>query len=232
MARRAIVLLPGLICDRSVWAPQAAALAPDCDVLAFADFYGHRSLETMADAVLEAAPERFALAGHSMGARVALTIMNRAPERVERLALLDLGVTPPGPEELAHRQALLDIVAAEGIEGLVRAWLPDLVHASRHSDSLLMDSLGAMIRHATPEIYAGQIVALLARPDFRPLLAKITCPTLVLSGDDDKLSSAHAHRAIAAAIAGARLAVISVCGHMATVERPEQVNTAFAQWLA
>jgi pimeloyl-ACP methyl ester carboxylesterase len=97
-----LILLPGLLCDRTVWEPQIAALSPRCTIQV-ADFWGLDSFDAMADRVLADAPPRFALAGHSMGGRVALEIMRKAPERVERLALLSTGVHPVLPNEAAPR---------------------------------------------------------------------------------------------------------------------------------
>ena len=229
--RRSIVLLPGLVSDSAIWAAQADALRRDYDVIAIPDFNGHRSLDTMADAVLAAAPDRFALAGHSMGARVALAAYAKAPERVTHLALLDVNVTPADPGEAARRRVLLDTIALEGMAGLARAGLPFLLHPSRLDDGALADTLTAMIGRATPEIYTAQAAAMLARPDMRPLLPKIACPTLVLCGDDDRLCRPDAHRRIAAAIAGARLVVIPECGHLTTLEKPEAVTAALQEWL-
>jgi pimeloyl-ACP methyl ester carboxylesterase len=94
-----------------------------------------------------------------------------------------------------------------------------------------MAQLCAMICRPAPETYYGQIAALLARPDFRPLLPKIACPTLVLCGDDDKLSSAESHKEAAQAIPSARLVVVEACGHMAPMERPEAVTVALRDWI-
>ena len=109
--RPAIVLVPGLLCDETVWAAQRAALERVGDVLTPV-LWGLDSIPAMARAVLDAAPARFALAGHSLGARVALEAVRQAPERVERLALLDTGTHPVRPgEQLVpeahpqHRQA-------------------------------------------------------------------------------------------------------------------------------
>jgi len=81
-----------------------------------------------------------------------------------------------------------------------------------------------------PEIFVGQIKALLGRPDATPVLAAIGCPTLVLCGREDAWSVLDVHRDMAARIAGAKLAVIDNCGHMATMERPEEVTAALAEW--
>ncbi|MDT8264185.1 alpha/beta fold hydrolase, partial [Roseomonas sp. DSM 102946] len=158
--RRTVVLVPGLLCDASVWVPQRHSLERDYDVLV-PDLWGLDSIEAMAGAILDMAPERFALAGHSMGARVALAILDRAPERVERLALLDTGVHPRRPGEAAKRQELVDLAHAQGMAALAERWLPPMVHPQRAGDPALMRPLAEMVCRATPEIFGKQVRALL-----------------------------------------------------------------------
>ena len=230
-ARRTLVLLPGLLCDGTVWSAQAAALSGITDIIAFPDFHGHDSIAGMAEAVLAAAPARFALAGHSMGGRVALEIVRRAPERVGALALLDTGVHPRRPGEAEARQALVDLAWNEGMTALARRWLPPMLHPDRVGDAALMERLTAMVCRATPAVFEGQVRALLDRPDATMGLGAIRCPTLVLCGRQDGWSPPAQHEAMAAAIRGASLRIVEDCGHMATVERPEAVTDALRDWL-
>jgi pimeloyl-ACP methyl ester carboxylesterase len=228
--RPALFLLPGLLCDRSVWTYQEQALSRDADVTV-ADFYGFDSLGDMAQSVLERAPERFAVAGHSMGGRVALEIVRRAPERVARLAVLDTGTHPKRPGEAEKRQVLVDLARREGMEALARQWLPPMVHPDRLNDAPMMRALTEMVCRATPEIFERQVRALLGRPDFGPLLPTIKCPTLVACGRQDAWSPLDQHEAIAAAIPSATLAVIEDSGHMTTVEAPAAVTGFLQAWL-
>ena len=232
MTATPLVLLPGLLCDSSIWAAQEAALARNCSVYPVTHFYGHATLAGMAHAVLQTAPPRFALAGHSMGGRVALQIMAQAPQRVERLALFDTGVVPAAPDEPARRQELIDLARENGMAALAARWLPMIVHAKRLCDADFIAALTQMICRATPEVYADQVNALLTRPDFRPLLPKIACPTLVACGRQDVWSPPAQHEEIAAGIAGARLAIVEDSGHMATVEAPDPVTRLLRDWLA
>jgi pimeloyl-ACP methyl ester carboxylesterase len=228
--RPALFLLPGLLCDRSVWTHQEQALSRDADVTV-ADLYGFDSLGDMAQSVLERAPERFAVAGHSMGGRVALEIVRRAPERVTRLAVLDTGTHPKRHGEAEKRQVLVDLAWREGMEALARQWLPPMVHPDRLNDAPMMQALTEMVCRATPEIFERQVRALLGRPDFGPLLPTIKCPTLVACGRQDAWSPLDQHEAIAAAIPGATLAVIEDSGHMTTVEAPAAVTGFLQAWL-
>lgn len=231
MTASTLLLLPGLLCDRDVWAPQIAAFQSEYKVIV-PDFRGYDSFEIMAEAALAEAPPRFSLAGHSMGGRVALEIMRRAPGRVERLALLSTGVHPVREAEVAPRLAQVALAEREGIEALVQEWLPPMLHPRHRNDPRLVGSIVSMWCRGTPQIFAKQIHAALHRNDLRPLLAGIRCPTLVLVGAEDAWSPPAQHEAIAAAIPAAELAIVPESGHMVTLEAPERVNTELRRWLA
>ncbi len=225
-----MLLLPGLLCDESIWAPQLAALS-DHHPIAVPGYPGARSLRAMAEQGLERAPPVFSLVGHSMGARVALEIFAIAPERVERLALLDTGIHPPTPAEAEKRGALIEIARRAGIDAMVDRWLPPMVHPDRRADDAFMGPLRAMAAEGGVERYEDQVAALLGRPDPRPLLSKIDCPVLVGAGRDDEWSPPEQNRAIASAIPGADFVIFDQCGHMAPVEAPDQVSAALRRWM-
>lgn len=225
-----LILLPGLLCDETVWAHQVTALAPLAEIRV-ADFRGFDSLTAMARAVLATAPARLALAGHSMGARVAIEIVRLAPERVARLALLDTGTHPLHAGEAEKRQVLVDLADRDGMAALAARWLPPMVHPDRVSDETLMQPLRAMVLRMTPAIHARQIKALLTRPDAEAVLATIRCPVLVGVGRQDAWSPLAQHEAIVAAVPQAKLVVFENSGHMAPIEAPEAVTAALRGWL-
>jgi pimeloyl-ACP methyl ester carboxylesterase len=227
-----VVLLPGLLCDAYVWEEQKAALEADGHPVFVTDFFGFDSFGAMAEMVLERVPfDRFALAGHSMGARVAMEVVRKAPGRIARLALMDTGIHPTRAGEAAARGALVELARKEGMAALAARWLPPMVHPDRHHDAVLMAPLTAMVQRASPEIFARQQHALLNRPDTAEALASVRGPALALVGRHDLWSPVSQHEDIVAAIPGARLAVIEDSGHMATVERPEAVTAAMRDWL-
>lgn len=230
-----LMLLPGLNCDAAVWAPQVAALQGQANCVIPA--WGLRdTLTAMARQVLDEAPtERFSMAGHSMGGRVALEVMRLAPQRVERLALLDTGTHPlaageAGEKERAGRLALLKIAQAQGMRVMAKEWAKGMVHPDRIGGPIFEEVL-AMFDRGSAAQYAAQINALLTRPDAAPLLPGITCPTLVLTGRQDAWSGPAQHEAMAAAIPGAQLVIVEDSGHMTTMEQPQAVSAALAAWL-
>lgn len=225
-----IVFLPGLLCDASVWDAQKAALQSQAEVV-IADCARHDSLTDMARAALAMADGPLVAIGHSMGARVALEMVRLQPARIVGLGLLDTGAHPRQHGEEARRAALVDLAFREGMEELAARWLPPMVHPARIDDTALMAPLHAMVLRATPAQHRRQIQALLQRPDARPLLPTIRCPTLVMVGREDGWSPLAQHEEIAAAIPGARLVVIENSGHMTVVEQPEAVSAALVDWL-
>lgn len=226
-----LILLPGLLCDATIWAPQKEVLSGGFRVTTWRHFYGHSSLGSMAREVLDEAPKRFALAGHSMGGRVALEIMRTAPERVERLALFDTTATPAAPDEPERRREMIALARKDGMAALAAHWLPMIVHPQRLHEREFVNALTAMISRATAQIFEGQVAALLRRPDYRSVLSQIACPTLVGCGRDDLWSPISGHEEIAATIPGAKLALIDNCAHMATVEAPAEVARLLRAWV-
>jgi pimeloyl-ACP methyl ester carboxylesterase len=191
-----------------------------------------RSIPAMAQQVLNFAPERFSVAGHSMGGRVALEIFRMAPERVERLALLDTGIHPRAPGEEAKRQELIDLARSEGMDALAARWLPPMLHPGRRQSGIVLETLTAMVKRSTPETFENQQRALLDRPDAREALMLVRCPALVLCGRQDEWSPVAQHEKIAALIPHARFVVVEDSGHMTPIEQPEAVTGALREWLS
>ena len=235
LARDPVVFLPGLVCDATVWESQVAAISRQRKCVV-ADYGALDSIPAMAQQVLSEAPARFCVAGHSMGGRVALEILRAAPQRVARLALLDTGyqarpVGEAGEDEARKRRRLLELAATHGMRAMGLEWVQGMVHPLRLRDAPLMDAILAMIERKSAAIFAAQIRALLDRPPAENVLAQIRVPTLVLCGREDAWSPLSRHEDMAAAIRGARLAVVDDCGHMSTMERPAQVLAALEAWL-
>ena len=97
-----LVLLPGMMCDARMFAPQVAALSGTREVI-LGDLSVADTMTGLARAVLDRAPDRFALAGLSMGGIVAMEMLRLAPERIARLALLDTNPLAEADELKARR---------------------------------------------------------------------------------------------------------------------------------
>lgn len=225
-----LVLVPGLLCDERLFWHQAGHLR-DLAEPVVADVTEGSSVSEMAGAVLDAAPERFSLAGLSMGGYVALEIMRAAPERVERLALLDTSARADSPEQTEARRQLIQLAQNDRFEEVPRELLPRLVHPDRLGDVRLADTVFGMADAVGPEAFVHQEAAIINRPDSREDLPDIACPTLVLCGREDALTPVHLHEEMAALIPGSQLLVIEECSHLSTLERPGEVTGALREWL-
>lgn len=224
-----VLLLPGLLCDRHVWEPAIAALAPHGTV-AVGDLSTQDDLTAMADDMLQAYPGPLMVAGHSMGGRVAMEMARLAPERVVRMALLDTGIHPRRPGEEAKRQAMIDLAHREGMARLAEVWLPPMVHPDRHGDAGLMGALTAMVLRMDADLHERQMRALLNRPDAAVTLGAYRGPVALMVGRQDAWSPVSQHEDIARILRQARLTVIEDAGHFAPVERPEPVARALVAW--
>lgn len=224
-----LVLVPGLTCDAEVFRAQTAGLADVAD-MTVADTVSDDSIAAMAERLLDDAPDRFALAGFSMGGYVAMEVIARSPDRVTRIALLDTSATADDAGHAAVRRAAVRTAHERGFETVLRGSLGLLVHPQ--ADPAIGEAVVAMALRFGIEAFERQQKAIIERKDPMPGLTDITVPTLVLVGADDRTTPPRYARAIADAVPGATLVTVPECGHMAPMERPQAVNAAMRRWLA
>ncbi len=230
-----LLLLPGLLCDDTVWRDQRASLTEfECVVPCYglADSIGEMARIALSATV--ASP--LAVVGHSMGGRVALELARVAPERVARIALLDTGVAPlaageGGAKEIAGRRALLGTARAAGMRAMGREWARGMVHPD-HLDTPLFEDILAMIERRTERQFAAQVEALIHRPDARGVLAGLRVPTLIACGRQDAWSPFARHEEMHRLCPASRLAAIEHSGHMSTMEQPAVVTGLLREWMA
>ncbi|MCP5367414.1 MAG: alpha/beta fold hydrolase [Hyphomicrobiales bacterium] len=226
-----LLLLPGLLCDAALWRHQVAGLADvaDCTV---PDLTRDDSLTTMAERVLaDYAPPRFALAGLSMGGYLAQEIMRRAPHRVDRLALLDTTYKADTAERRANRRGLMELAGMGRFRGVTPRLMPLLLHPDRQDDTALTDTVMAMADAVGMDGFLRQQQAIMDRADGAWDLPRLQCPVLVLCGRQDALTPLADHQEMAAMIPNATLVVVEDCGHLSTLERPDEVTAALRAWL-
>lgn len=230
MTVQPLVLLPGLLCDARLWAHQNRNLA-DLAQATVPDLTGRDTVADLARDVLAGAPERFALAGLSMGGYVAQEIVRRAPDRVTRLALLDTSARADSAEQTERRRGLIRLVEMGKFKGVTPRLLPLLIHPDRLGEQSLTTDIMVMAEAVGQAAFLRQQRAIMGRPDGRADLVAIRIPTLILCGRQDALTPVDLHMEMAASIPSARLVVIEHCGHLATMERPEEVTAAMRRWL-
>ncbi len=224
-----VVLIPGLLCDGFVWEAVVAALHGKIPV-AVADLSTQDSLTRMAADTLNAHRGDLFVAGHSMGARVALEMARLAPERVKRLALLDTGIHPLKQGEPEKRAEIVAFAHEHGMTALAKRWLPGMVHSGRTEDAGLMAQLTAMVERMDPDLHARQIHALVTRPNASEYVAGIGCPALLAVGRQDQWSPVAQHEDMLRRMPNATLTIIEDAGHFAPVEQPQAVAALLSDW--
>jgi len=225
-----LVLLPGLLNTRRLYESQIADLADLAEVVV-PELWHYDSIGAMAQAALDAAPERFALGGFSMGGYVSFEILRRAPERVERLALMDTQAVPDTPEASARRRGFIEQSKMGRFHGVQPSLLPQIVHRSRLEDLSVVQPILAMSKEVGAAGFINEQTAMIARPDSRHMLAYIRVPTVVIVGRQDQATPLPRSQEMAADIANARLVIIEQCGHMAPLEKPAELSAALRRWL-
>jgi pimeloyl-ACP methyl ester carboxylesterase len=226
----AIVFVPGLACTGRLFDHQIRAVSADRTVV-LANQRRHDDLAAMAAALLSELPGRFVLAGLSMGGYVAFEILRQAPERVSALVLMDT-TARPDPEASRERRLAQIALASEGRFAEIPALqIPVLLAPERTGDPDLVAAVRSMMEETGAEAFIRQQRAIMGRPDSRPGLAAVSCPTLVIVGDRDAITPPEHAAEIAGAIPGAQMVTMPLCGHLAAIERPEAVTHALTTFL-
>jgi pimeloyl-ACP methyl ester carboxylesterase len=236
MAKTPLLLVPGMLCSPRLYAGQMAALAAQAEIVVpdwrRAPLAIWDSWESAARWVVGQMPAgKFALAGLSLGGMLAVEIMQFAAERVTRLALLDTGVRGQNEAERAVRRARIRLATEGRFELVLGMQMARFIPAYRLPDKKLVDEVMAMCGEIGVEIYKRQEELAAIRADRRPDLPKIDCPTVVVCGRDDAATPLFLSEEMAAAIKGSELVVIEQCGHLITMEKPEETNAILRKWL-
>jgi len=171
------------------------------------------------------------LGGLSMGGHVAMEIMRNAPERIQRLALIDTRAGIDSPDRLKVRSQDKSLIEDQGFEALAAKFPDRWMHPSNAARTEMRDLVLQMVKSVSEEVREAQVRALLTRIDSRPFLPNIKCPTLILCGRQDIPNPVSMHEEMAGLIAGSWLQVIEDCGHLSPIEQPEVVTNALRDWM-
>ncbi|WP_416897512.1 MAG: alpha/beta fold hydrolase [Minwuia sp.] len=231
MRKQNLLLVPGLLCTARLWRDQIEGL-DDIAEMTVARHQLDASIEEIARRVLSEAPDRFALAGLSMGGYIVFEIWRQAPERVSRIALLDTRATLDPPETTKERLEQLKLIERGRFTGIHRKLAPSFVHPDRADETALIDAITGMATETGKNGFVNQTKAIMGRVDSRPTCRTIDVPTLVLCGRQDTRTPIHMHEEMHGLIPGSRMVIIEDCGHLSPMERPDEVNTELRAWLA
>jgi len=227
-----LILIPGLLCDATVWQPLLDKLDKIGDQqVCVADLSTQDSLTQMAMDCLDSHAGQLNVAGHSMGARVAMEMARLAPDRVQRMVLLDTGIHPLREGEIEKRREVVEFANEFGMQALAERWLAGMVYAPNQKYTLLMQSLTNMVLRCDTAMHARQIKALTDRPDASGYIANIRCPVLLIVGRHDQWSPVSQHEAMLQLLPNARLEVIGDAGHFAPLEQAPTVVKLMVEFL-
>ncbi len=226
-----LVLLPGMMCDARLFAPQIAALSSDTVVICAPITRGDR-MEEIASGLLDQLPRRFALAGLSMGGIVAMELLRRAPERVSRIALMDTNPLPETPQIAAAREPQIVAARSGRMLDVMREEMKPKYLAPGPGRTGVLDLVMDMAGALGPDVFVRQSRALQRRRDQQKTLRLCKVPALVLCGAHDTLCPVRRHEFMSELIPGATLRVLDNSGHLPPLEEPEETTAALREWLA
>lgn len=231
MEKTPVILLPGSLCDERLWQPQLEFLT-DLAEMTVGKLSDFDRIEDLAENILSEAPEKFALAGLSLGGIVALEIMRIAPERVMKLALFDTNPFPPRMDQKATWNKFLKMVDDNKfLEITEKHLMPVLIHRDHQKNKVLVDTIIQMAKTIGEKAYVNQLLAIMNREDQRGILPTIKCPTTVIVGRQDAVCPIEMSEYMVKKIPQAKLRVVENAGHLPTLEQSEIVNTYMREWL-
>jgi pimeloyl-ACP methyl ester carboxylesterase len=226
-----LLLLPGTLCSEALFAPQLTALADVCAPQVVA-VHLQDQLAAVAQYVLTQVQGKIAVAGLSYGGIVALEMWRQAPERILKLALLNTNPHAASAQTRANQQRFVGMAHLGEFREITTDFLKDtMLHPDHQQDIALRQTVLHMAEQIGAAGFVNTVKAQLARPNAVPNLPHITCPTLVLTGREDRVVPLSIHEAMAAALPNSRLVVLEQCGHLSTLEQPARVNAALRDWL-
>lgn len=228
--KETLVMLPGTLCDATLFQHQMTGLQD----LANCKVGNHSSsdkLQEVAKNILKQYRGQLAIMGLSYGGIIAFEICRQAPERVSRLILLNTNYKKPSETTRATQQRFLGMSQLGEFREITTDFLKDAMLHPDHARQLKMrQQVLQMALNTGRDAFFRQIKAQLYRPDSTKDLPNIQCPTLIMTGRQDKVCTVELHEEMAALIPNATLKIIEHCGHLSTLEQPEVVNQYIREW--
>ncbi len=232
-----VVWVHGYPLNRSLWAPQAGALA-DCARNIIPDLRGWGASEAPSGvytmevyasdlrALLdELGLDRAVLAGLSMGGYVALAFLRNYPERLRGLILIATRAAPDTLQVAEGRRANAERALQEGVGSIVEPMVERVLSpATLAGQPGLVRAVRTMVLASRPRGVAGALLGMAERPDSRPQLPAIGVPALVVGGADDTIVPPDELRQMAEQIPGARAVLLPKAGHLVSLEQPDAFN--------
>ncbi len=222
-----LILLPGMMCDARLFAPQIKAL-PGAQIMPIT---AHDTVAALAADIIAQAPDRFALAGLSMGGIVAMEVLRQAPDRVVKIALLDTNPKAEHPKIAAAREPQIAKVEQGDLIPVMRDEMKPNYLTDGPNRAAILDLCMEMAGDLGPAVFIRQSRALQTRPDQQDTLRNCKVPALILCGRDDALCPVHRHELMHDLIPESTLHIVENAGHLPTLEQPTETTAALSRWL-
>ena len=223
-------MIPGMMCDERIFAPQIEGLSESIRIIV-ADISGYSTVHELAAEVLKKSPPKFDLLGHSMGGIVAMEMYSQEPNRIEKLVLMDTNPKAELEEVKAMRDPQMKAAREGKLVDVMRDEMkPNYLDASDNRESILHTCM-EMAKSMGTEVFMNQSKALQTREDQQSTLRLIEVPVLVICGSNDKLCPVERHELMHSIINHSELKIINNAGHMPTLEQPKETTEVLKKWL-
>ena len=225
-----LVMIPGMMCDERIFAPQIEELVPKRSVHV-ADISKHDNISDLAADVLSNAPPKFCLVGHSMGGIVAMEICAQDPKRIEKLVLIDTNPLAELEEVKLKREPQISDALSGKLVNVIRDEMKPNYLASSENQDIILNICMEMALSLGPKVFINQSRALQTRADQQSNIQSINIPVLIMCGSEDKLCTVERHEMMHNMISNSELKIINNAGHMPTLEQPSETTEVLKEWL-
>jgi len=235
MTKPSLILIPGLVCNEKLWRHQIDALQDTHDIIVVNHDHAD-GLVSLARSILDLTSGDFSIAGHSMGGYITFEVWRQAvivmeEKRIERMALIGTQARTDDARMEKGRRDFIKLAKRGRFKGMSPTLIKNFLAPQSLKDKKITSLVYEMATDTGPDGFINQSEIILQRPDSRATLMEITCPTMVLVGEQDKRTPPELAREMADAIPKAHLVTIPNCGHLPMIEQPEAVTKAMKDWL-
>jgi len=225
-----LVMIPGMMCDERIFAPQIEELVSKRSVH-IADISKHDNISDLAADVLSNAPPKFCLVGHSMGGIVAMEICAQDPKRIEKLVLIDTNPLAELEEVKLKREPQISDALSGKLVNVIRDEMKPNYLASSENQDIILNICLEMALSLGPKVFINQSRALQTRADQQSNIQSINIPVLIMCGSEDKLCTVERHEMMHNMISNSELKIINNAGHIPTLEQPSETTEVLKEWL-
>lgn len=230
MQRQKLFLVPGLICDATVWSYQKDHLSDIADVSILNIRDSATDIKQVAKEFLNKAPALFALAGFSMGGFISLEILRQDPARITKLALLDTSTKADTEKKTAWREKMLSYCHSGSYSHVIDEMLPILV-SNDHIDTQIGASIRTMAHNVGPTVYENRQRICASRQDTTATLMHVGIPIRVIAGRQDAMANPHEQMEMANRLKNSRGSLVEDSGHTTPLEQPQAVTALMRDWI-